>query len=110
LGKILVEGRPDELRSTLNGRILEVHGEPLTLLRDLARANAHVEDAQLFGDRLHLRVHPGSTQVVIDYMQTTVPAQGGRLTQLRSITPQLEDVFINLLEQQPGKSPLLGGK
>ncbi len=32
LGKILLEGNPDVLQAKLKGRILEVHGEPLTLL------------------------------------------------------------------------------
>ena len=98
MGKILVEGKPDELRSTLNGRILEVHGEPLLLLREMAREDEHVEDAQMFGDRLHLRVHPDSAQAVIERLERIIPARGGRLTRLRSIRPQLEDVFINLLE------------
>jgi ABC-2 type transport system ATP-binding protein len=102
-GKILVEGKPDELRSTLNGRIIEVHGEPLPLLRELARADGDVEDAQMFGDRLHLRVHPGSAQLVIEHLEAIIPAKGGRLTRLRSITPQLEDVFIDLLENQQAK-------
>lgn len=99
-GKILLEGKPDELRARLNGRIIEVHGQPLPLLRDLARKDVNVEDAQMFGDRLHLRVHPGSSRQVIDHLQAEIPAQGGSLTQLRSITPQLEDVFIDLLEGQ----------
>jgi ABC-2 type transport system ATP-binding protein len=107
-GKILVEGIPDELRSLLNGRILEVHGEPLPLLRELARADENVEDAQMFGDRLHLRVHPGSAQAVIENLEVIIPAQGGKLTLLRSINPQLEDVFIDLLESQRAKDPQQG--
>lgn len=104
LGKIMLEGRPDELLVRLRGRILEVHGEPLPLLRDLARKDIDVEDAQLFGDRLHLRVHPGSARSVIKHLQQAVRAHGAKLIQLRSITPQLEDVFIDLLEKQPGQS------
>jgi len=103
LGEILVEGKPLELQSALNGRILEVHGEPLQLLRDLARREGNVEDAQMFGDRLHLRIKLGSTPVVIEHLRDTIPAHGGKLTLIRSIPPQLEDVFINLLEAQPGK-------
>jgi ABC-2 type transport system ATP-binding protein len=99
-GKILLEGKPDELRARLSGRIIEVHGQPLPLLRDLARKDVNVEDAQMFGDRLHLRVHPGSSQQVIEHLQAEIPARGGKLAQLRSITPQLEDVFIDLLEGQ----------
>jgi ABC-2 type transport system ATP-binding protein len=104
-GKILLEGKPDELRARLNGRIIEVHGQPLPLLRDLARMDANVEDAQMFGDRLHLRVRPGSSQQVIELLQKEIPAHKGTVTQLRPITPQLEDVFIDLLEGQPGQIP-----
>ncbi len=55
----------------------------------------------MFGDRLHLRVHPGSAQTVSERLKTLAPARGGKLTLLRSITPQLEDIFIDLLENQP---------
>ncbi len=102
-GKILLEGRPDELRKRLEGRIIEVHGEPLTLLRDLARRDENVEDAQMFGDRLHLRVQPGTARRVVRRLGMAIPRERGRLTMLRSITPQLEDVFIDLLEKQPGQ-------
>ena len=100
LGKILLEGKPDELRARLNGRIIEVHGQPLQLLRDLARKDANVEDAQMFGDRLHLRIQPGTFHLVIEHLQVDIPTHGGVLTQMRSITPHLEDVFIDLLEGQ----------
>jgi ABC-2 type transport system ATP-binding protein len=97
-GKILLEGAPQELRLRLNDRILEVHGEPLQLLRRVASQEQDVEDAQMFGDRLHLRVRPGTSRVVSRHMQKNIPAQGGKLTLLRTIRPQLEDIFIDLLE------------
>jgi ABC-2 type transport system ATP-binding protein len=105
-GRVLLEGKPDELRARLNGRIVEVHGEPLQLLRELARKDSRVEDAQMFGDRLHLRVQPGSAGEVIAFLEQEIPAQGGRLSLVRSITPQLEDVFIDLLENRPAYLPL----
>jgi ABC-2 type transport system ATP-binding protein len=108
-GKILVEGKPDELRAGLTGQILEVHGEPLQLLRDIARREDYVEDAQMFGDRLHLRVHPGWAQTVTDNLERSIPVSGGKLTQIRAITPQLEDVFISLLEDQRMKDTPQGG-
>jgi hypothetical protein len=75
------------------------------LLRDVARTDTDVEDAQMFGDRLHLRVHPGSAQAVIQRLEETIPAKGGKLTLLRSISPQLEDVFIDLLEEREDEKP-----
>jgi ABC-2 type transport system ATP-binding protein len=97
-GKILLEGKPDHLRAALQGRILEVYGDPLHLLRELTGNDQNVEDVQMFGDRLHLRVRPGSLKVVIKNLRKVIPASGGRLVSLRPITPQLEDIFINLLE------------
>jgi ABC-2 type transport system ATP-binding protein len=98
-GKLLVEGTPAELRANLDGAILELRGQPLKTLRDLARADPQVDDAQMFGDRLHLRVQPGAAQDVIARLQAQIPAQGGStITLLREIPSQLEDVFISLLE------------
>ena len=100
-GRLLLEGQPGDLRKRLEGRILEVHGEPLTLIRDLARKDPKVEDTQMFGDRLHLRIAKGAVHEVVKYLNSTVPAQGGRLGMMRAISPQLEDVFIDLLEKHP---------
>lgn len=97
-GRLLAEGTPAELRARLNGRIVEVRGQPLSLLRQVARAEADVEDVQMFGDRLHLRVKTGATAGVISRLGAQIPAQGGSLAQLRPIPPQLEDVFISMLE------------
>jgi ABC-type multidrug transport system ATPase subunit len=100
-GRILLEGQPDVLRKRLEGRILEVHGEPLPFLRDLARQDPKVEDAQMFGDRLHLRIARGSVGSVMRRLKSSIPEHGGSLSLMRSIAPQLEDVFIDLLENNP---------
>jgi ABC-2 type transport system ATP-binding protein len=97
-GKLLLEGTPAELRTRLNGQIMEVRGQPLPLLRQAARADADVEDVQMFGDRLHLRVKAGAIGTVLTRLNEQIPLQGGTLEQLREIPPQLEDVFISLLE------------
>jgi ABC-2 type transport system ATP-binding protein len=102
-GRILLEGQPDKLRKRLEGRIMEVHGEPLPLLRDIARKDPNVEDAQLFGDRLHLRIVKGSENTVMRHLKSSIASHMGQLSQVRVITPQLEDVFIDLLEKHPGQ-------
>ncbi len=97
-GRLLLEGTPAELRQRLEGQILELRGRPLSLLRQMAEADEGVEDAQLFGDRIHLRVQPGSGTGVESRLRERIAAGGGELTRLRAIQPQLEDVFISLLE------------
>lgn len=97
-GRLLVEGTPDTLRQSLQGRILEVFGQPLSLLRRVAQADPQVEDAQMFGDRLHLRVQAGAAQSTLDRLSQAIPAAGGLLDHARPTPPGLEDVFIALLE------------
>jgi ABC-2 type transport system ATP-binding protein len=99
-GKLLLEGTPAELRTRLNGQIVEVRGQPLPLLRQVARTVAEVEDVQMFGDRLHLRVKAGAIGSVLTRLSEQIPEHGGTLGLLREIPPQLEDVFISLLENR----------
>lgn len=98
-GKIITEGTPGQLRSLLDERILELRGSPLPLLRDISTQDSAVEDVRAFGDRLHLRVRPGQSQLVIQNLEKSVPAGGGNFIGARPIPPVLEDAFIYLSEQ-----------
>ena len=98
-GKLVVEGPPGELRAMLSGRILEVVGRPLPLLRQTLRADPDVEDAQMFGDRLHLRVKPGALEAVAGRIQQSQAGSGFTVERTRPIAAGLEDVFISLLER-----------
>jgi ABC-2 type transport system ATP-binding protein len=97
-GQIIVEDVPERLRLRLDGRIIELKGEPLPLLRRIAHQVEEVEDAQLFGDRIHLRVQPGKSAPAIERLTAEISAQGGRISHLEPVAPQLEDLFIALLE------------
>ncbi len=109
-GKIIAEGAPSELRSTLNGRILELRGKPIALLRHIAHQDEDVEDVQAFGDRLHARVGEGKAEVVLKQLESKIRSEGGEVTALRVVPPVLEDVFIALSESDSNVSParLLG--
>jgi ABC-2 type transport system ATP-binding protein len=96
-GRLLVEGTPEDVRARLSGRILEVVGTPLQTLRAHAQADSGVEDAQMFGDRLHLRVAEGAADDVIRRLKSTAPPSM-QIVEIRVIPSQLEDVFISLLE------------
>jgi ABC-2 type transport system ATP-binding protein len=97
-GRLLVEGTPKELRSRLDGQVLELVGSPQPLLRQLALADEGVEDAQMFGGRLHLRVKAGQAEAVRARLSECVAQGGGQISSLRSVPPQLEDLFIALLQ------------
>jgi ABC-2 type transport system ATP-binding protein len=97
-GRIITEDTPEKLRMRLDGRILELRGEPLPLLRKIAQQVEDVEDAQMFGDRIHLRVKPGKSTAVMERLSVQIPSQGGKTSLLAPVSPQLEDLFIALLE------------
>ena len=96
-GRMIVEGAPGQVTTRLNGRMLELVGEPLDGLRRAAQTAPDVEDVQIFGDRLHLRVKEGSADRVLAELPELLQAQGLRVNRIRSIAPNLEDVFIELV-------------
>jgi ABC-2 type transport system ATP-binding protein len=98
-GKMIVEGTPGQVSARLNGRMLELVGEPLDELRHAAAVEAEVEDVQVFGDRLHLRVKAGTADRVMVELPARLQSKGLRVTRVRSIAATLEDVFIELVEQ-----------
>jgi ABC-2 type transport system ATP-binding protein len=98
-GRMVLEGSPDELHNLLEGRVLEMHGRPLLAWRRAAFGIPAVEDVQVFGDRLHLRIRLGQEKRVIRALKRV-----GRENQLdfgdaALIKPQLEDVFIAKLAE-----------
>jgi ABC-2 type transport system ATP-binding protein len=95
-GRILLEGTPGDLRAILLDRVMELKGTPLPLIRRLATQIPQVEDAQMFGDRIHLRIESGSQEKVTDHLERIVAANGGKLTSLQLVSPQLEDIFMQV--------------
>lgn len=95
-GKIITEDTPSNLRSLLNGRILELRGSPLNTLRHVAHTDKDVEDVQAFGDRLHIRVRDAAANQVLRRLKTEIKKAGGHVDELRMVAPALEDVFIAL--------------
>ena len=99
-GKIIAEDTPSNLRSLLNGRILELRGSPLDIMRHAAHKDEDVEDVQAFGDRLHIRVKENKAQAVLRKLKADIKSAGGHVDELRVVPPGLEDVFIALSDHE----------
>lgn len=97
-GRLIAEDTPSNLRSRLNGRVLELRGSSLNLLRRVAHQDPDVEDVQAFGDRLHLRVRQGKAHDILERLKLEIQKANGQVDELRSVPPVLEDVFIELSE------------
>jgi ABC-2 type transport system ATP-binding protein len=98
LGRIIAEGTPTQLLSSLEGCILEVRALTLSPLRKAAENIKNVEDIRAFGDKLHLRITPGEADSVINALTRAFPANQVEGVKVRSVPPTLEDVFISLAE------------
>jgi ABC-2 type transport system ATP-binding protein len=96
-GRILKSGTPAELRSTLEGTILEMRGESLRDLRLVAAMDADVREVHTFGSSLHLTVNAGTAKTVLKRLPKQI---GERTVKLRQIPPSLEDVFISLTSEE----------
>jgi ABC-2 type transport system ATP-binding protein len=97
-GRIIAEDTPSSLRARLNGRVLQLRGSPIGLLRHVAHKDEDVEDVQAFGDRLHLRVREKKSEIVLNRLKSSIENEGGQVDELRAVPPVLEDVFIALSE------------
>ena len=99
-GRIIAEDTPSNLRMRLNGRVLELRGNPINVLRHVAHQDEDVEDVAAFGDKLHVRVREGKSEAAMLRLPGEIRSAGGELTDLRVIPSTLEDVFIALSESQ----------
>ena len=99
-GKIITEDTPSNLRARLVGRILELRGTPINMLRHVAHKDVDVEDVQAFGDKLHIRVGEKKAQDVLSRLKSEIGSEGGHVDELRVVNPVLEDVFIALSENK----------
>ena len=99
-GKIIAEDTPSNLRARFNNRVLELRGSPINKLRHVAHEDEDVEDVAAFGDKLHLRVHAGKSDLIMKRLPAEIKSAGGVLTDLRAIPTTLEDVFIALSESK----------
>ena len=95
-GRALTNGTPRSLINRLDGRILELAAEPQMPARAIAVADPDVEDVQAFGDRLHLRVRAAAGPQA--RLPSALAAANISLIHLQPVTPSLEDVFMQLLE------------
>lgn len=96
-GRLVLEGPPGRLVEDLGGEVLELHGSPLRAWRKAAESIPDVRDAQVFGNRLHLRVVPGSRRRVARSLRRASRQEGLTLEDILLTGPSLEDVFISML-------------
>jgi ABC-2 type transport system ATP-binding protein len=97
-GRLLAIDEPARLRSLMPGRILEVMAGSSPGLLAMIRRMPGVDDAQVFGERVHVRLQDTGEEAVARFIAAL---QGTPLerSNVRTVPPSLEDVFIAQLAQ-----------
>jgi ABC-2 type transport system ATP-binding protein len=106
-GQLLLEGSPPELKAPLNGRIFLLQGTPLALLRDKSKQEPDVEDAIMFGDRIHLRLREGMKGRDLKRLKKVFKQAGAEVTKLQPIPPLMEDVFLAFVQSETYRPTLV---
>ncbi len=99
-GRLLAEGRPDQVRASLKASILSVRSpESRQTSRLLREQLSGVTSVDLYGDSVHI-VCQDTAAVTRD--ATRILEQAGiPVDEIRAVAPTLEDVFVNTVAQ-PG--------
>ena len=101
-GHVLALDEPGKLRTSMSGTWFEVMvAEPRRAL-DRLTARPEIAGAQVFGDRLHVRMDNSDAQSALDHLNAVTHSESIAATNIRQIVPSLEDVFISeVLNRNP---------
>ena len=97
-GRLLALDEPGRLCDLMPGRVVEIVAGRVPGLLDIVRRMPGVDDAQVFGERVHVRLRDTADEAVdrfIAALQGTPVARAA----VRPVPPSLEDVFIARLSE-----------
>ena len=97
-GKILTNGTPKDLTSSLPFEILEVKAKPRKLMRQVVQNSEQVLKWRPIGDRLRLSVEDSKTSMF--QLKQKLESEEAEIKVLRQSKRTMEDVFIHLVEKQ----------
>ena len=102
-GRVLAVDEPERLRDLMPGRMVEMMAGSTPGLLDMVRRMPGVDDAQVFGERVHVRLHDTADEAVERFVAALQGTPLARAT-VRRVPPSLEDVFIARLSDTGTRS------
>ena len=102
-GRLLDLETPSVLRASLAGVMYEVLAAPARRAADLVSALPGVEECQLFGERVHVRM-AADAAAAADRIDATLRSAGLAVSGVRQVPASLEDVFISRVTASAGAS------
>ena len=110
-GRRLVTDTPDALRAGA-GVVLEILARPRREVRAWLRSRPEVRDVEVFGERLHVTLRAARAEEAdrdAEGLAAGLRAAGFEVDSARSMSPSLEDVFIQRLRDTAPAGAEMGG-
>ncbi len=96
-GEIMVTGRVGDIKEMIKGRILELVLGNVRSAYSILKGLDCIKSVQAFGDRLNIELREGFDN--IDSIRAILKQSGLDITEMREVSPSLENVFITLIEK-----------
>jgi ABC-2 type transport system ATP-binding protein len=99
-GKRSALGAPHDLISALDGRIIEINARPVDKVLNYLNKREDVASATQMGSRMHILLgnNAPNADAMIDSLTQDLKDQGFRVRLAESAEPNLEDVFVALIQ------------
>jgi ABC-2 type transport system ATP-binding protein len=95
-GEMIALASPDTLRDEMPGALFQLDCDRPLHAKQILDALPGVIDASVHGARLHVSLESPDLQATLEQ---TLAGEGIHLTQLETIQPSLEDVFIHMVDK-----------
>ncbi len=105
-GKLLTSGTPDELKGNLPFDILEVKSKPRKRMRAVVDELPGILNWRPVGDRLRIAAprYNHNAEKLLQELNKALKADGQDIRLLRQARPEMEDVFVHIIETQRGQA------
>jgi ABC-2 type transport system ATP-binding protein len=98
-GAVIAADTPAALREAIPGAIYEVSCRPQRTAREALKACPDVASVEVFGDRLHILMHPGADAEPI---RKALAQAGVDCQRIQEAEPSLEDAFMTMVTERHG--------
>jgi ABC-2 type transport system ATP-binding protein len=99
-GRVIAEGRPDELRKRFDAPLVEVGVDDPAAAVTALRQSAGIEDAAMFGRQIHVTTttRAGAHELI----RSELRQRGIEVRAMVDVAPSLEDIFVALVRREGG--------
>ncbi|MGC8787507.1 MAG: ATP-binding cassette domain-containing protein, partial [Anaerolineae bacterium] len=97
-GRLIACGTPEEIKRMVPGELVELRPSELYAGRDILVQLEGVLEVQTYGDLLHVFVD--HAQQRMPQIEAALVAQGIAVSNMRQVTPRMEQAFVSLIRRQ----------